>query len=148
MRLIRADGPIADAIRRYDPRLDIRYSWEAKQWAVVFKPSQRWWGMIPKPVAAVQTPSGVVEKLLPEKSDNNISYRTRTQVVGYFKKPSWRAMETLVQSDTWAGKRISQRLKDMKEVTAKEQRRISRDRWFEARKFINWHANNNVMAEC
>ena len=145
MRLIRATGAVADALRRYDPELDIRYSWERQRWAIVFRTRRP--DLIPKPVRTVETKAGVVEQLLPENSEAYISYRTKTYPAAYVKKLGWIAYERLVASDTVLRGSVKTHLAEMEAKREAEYARQAKDRHKEARKYMNWHARTHIMAD-
>lgn len=146
MRLIRATGAVAEAMRRYDPELDVRYSWERRQWAIVYRTRRP--DLIPPPVKNIHTEGGWLEELLPEKSEAYISYRTKTYPAGYVRRLGWSAYERLIQSDTMLRGSVRKQLQKLKDEREIEQRRQSQERWKEARTFINWHARTHPMAEC
>lgn len=145
MRLIRATGAVADALRRRDPNLDVRYSWERRRWAIVHRPRRP--DLIPPPVRPELTAGGIVEHLLPEKSEAYISYRTKTYPIAYVEKLSWLAFRRLVESDTMTAGSVKRQLAAINEARRKEERRQSQDRWKEARSFMNWHARTHVMSD-
>ena len=145
MNLIRATGAVADALRRYDPELDIRYSRERKQWAIVFRTRRP--DLIPPPVSPIKTAASFTEELLPEKSEAYISYRTKTFPAGYVKKLGWPAYSKIIASDTVLRGSVRKRLDELKTVREREQQRQARDRWKEARTYMNWHARTHPMAE-
>lgn len=145
MKLIRATGPVAEALRRYDSDLDVRYSWEKQRWAIVFRTRRP--ELIPKPVRFEKTEAGVREHLMPEKSEAYISYKTKTYPAGYVKRLGWIAYERIVESDTVLRGSVG---KHLAKIEAEKQHEIDRqksDRFKEARKFMNWHARTHIMAD-
>lgn len=145
MRIIRATGPVADALRRYDPELDVRYSWERRRWAIVFRTRRP--DLIPKPVVWTETEAGPAESLAPEYSEAYISYKTKTYPAGYVKRLGWPAYENIVNSDTQLRGSVAGKLKELEEKREKEYAAQKKDRYKEARKFMNWHARTHVMAD-
>ena len=145
MRLLRATGPVADALRRYDHELDVRYSWERRRWAIVFRTRRP--DLIPKPVVWTETKSGPVESLAAENSEAYISYKTKTFPAGYVKKLGWPAYENIVRSDTQMRGSVAGELRKLEEKREKEQEAQRKDRYKEARKFMNWHARTHIMAD-
>ena len=145
MRLIRAAGAVADALRRYDPELDIRYSWERKRWAITFRTRRP--DLIPKPVAWTETASGPVEKLMPEKSEAYISWKTKTYPAGYVKKLGWPAYENIVRSDTQMRGGVASELANLEAAREAVIASDKKDRYKEARKYMNWHARTHPMAD-
>lgn len=148
MHLIRATGPVADALRRYDPNIDVRYSWERRSWAISFRTRRP--DLIPPPVRVKPlgdtAGAGFIEELLPEKSEAYISYRTKTYPAAYVKRLSMHALERIVECDTSRNGSVKSHLKKImaeREAAAHAQ---SKDRWKEARSFMNWHARTNPMA--
>ncbi len=145
MRLIRAKGAVADALRRYDPELDIRYSWERRRWAIVFRTRRP--DLIPKPVVWTETAAGPVAALMPELSEAYISYKTKTYPAGYVKRLGWPAYENIVRSDTQMRGSVVSQLKKLKDERETEYNRKKKDRQLEARKYMNWHARTHPMAD-
>lgn len=145
MKLIRATGAVADALRRYDRDLDVRYSWERRQWAITFRTRRP--DLIPPPVKVVPVAGGWQEEVLPEKSEAYISYQTKTFPAGYVKRLSWKAYEGIVQSDTMLRGSVKRQMTALKNVREAEYKRQSKDRWKEARSYMNWHARTHIMAE-
>lgn len=141
MYLIRATGAVAEALRRYDPNIDVRYSWEHRKWAIAFRTRRP--DLIPPPVRPVITHAGVVEELLPEKSEAYISYRTKTYPAAYVKKLSWKTYDDLIASDTQLQGSVKRQMKHLAEQREIEYRRKSKDRYKEARSFMNWHARTH-----
>ena len=145
MRLIRATGPVADALRRYDPEIDVRYSWERRRWAIVFRTRRP--DLIPKPVVWTETKAGPVESLAAENSEAYISYKTKTYPAGYVKRLGWPAYENIVRSDTQMRGGVAAELKKIEENREAEYAAQKKDRYREARKFMNWHARTHIMAD-
>lgn len=143
--MIRATGAVADALRRYDPNLDVRYSWERKAWAIAFRTRRP--DLIPPPVKAapvgMTTMDGFIEELLPEKSEAYISYRTKTYPAAYVKKLSWHTFEGLIKSDTQLQGSVKRQMKHLEEQRDIEYHRKAKDRYREARSFMNWHARTH-----
>ena len=137
MRVIRATGAVAAALRRYDPNIDVRYSWERRSWAIVFRPRRP--DLIPPPV--------YVDGRMAEQSEAHISYRTKTQPVGYVKKLSWQAAERIISADTARVGPLAKQVAGMQAGRDAEYRRQSKDRFKEARKFMNWHSRTHPMAD-
>ena len=149
MHLIRATGPVADALRRYDPNIDVRYSWERRSWAISFRTRRP--DLIPPPVRVKPlgdtAGAGFVEELLPEKSEAYISYRTKTYPAAYVKRLSWHALERIVQSDVGRNGSVKSQLKKIMADREAADHARSKDRWKEARSFMNWHARTHIMAD-
>lgn len=145
MRVLRATGAVADALRRYDPDIDVRYSWERRQWAIVFRTRRP--DLIPPPVRPVMTAGGVVEELLPERSEAYISYQTKTFPAAYVPKLSWNAMDSIVASDTRLNGSVRRQMRDLKIAREAEAKRKAKDRWKEARSYMNWHGRTHPMAD-
>jgi hypothetical protein len=145
MRLVRATGAVADALRRYDPDIDVRYSWERRRWAIVFRTRRP--DLIPKPVRWVETKIGPVETLAPENSEAYISYKTKTYPAGYVKRLGWTAYENIVRSDTQMRGGVASELKKLEDKREAEYAAAKKDRYKEARKFMNWHARTHIMAD-
>lgn len=144
MRLIRATGAVADALRRYDRNLDVRYSWERRRWAITFRTRRP--DLLPKPVVFQETEGGVVERLMPEKSEAYVSYYTRTYPAAYVDRLNWEVYQRIVESDTMR-EGVARKLKSMSFARDMEYKRQSKDRWKEARSYMNWHARSNIMAD-
>jgi hypothetical protein len=145
MHLIRATGPVAAALRRYDPNLDVRYSWERRSWAISFRTRRP--DLIPRPVRPEITGSGIIEHLMPERSEAYISYRTKTYPAAYVKKLSWNTFERIVASDVGRNGSVTNQVKEIQAARDAEIHRQNKDRWKEARSFMNWHGRNNIMAD-
>ena len=148
MRLIRPQGYVVDALRRYDPNLDVRWSWEKRKWAIVVRPLRP--DMIPPPVKYVKAKEGKggwEEVVLPEKSEAFISYRTETMPVGYFEKLSWAVLGDIVENDTWRKGKVQRQLQKMAEQREKEQKAVAADRRRAAWKYMRWHANKHPEAD-
>ena len=137
MRVIRATGAVAETLRRYDPNIDVRYSWERRSWAIVFRPRRP--DLIPPPVYG--------DGRLAEQSEAHISYRTKTQPVGYVKKLSWQAVEKIIASDTARMGPVAKQIASMQAERDAEYDRKAKDRHKEARKYMNWHARTHPMAD-
>ena len=149
MNLIRATGPVAAAIRRYDPNIEVRYSWERRSWAIAFRTRRP--DLIPPPIRAIplgdSMADGFVEEMLPEKSEAYISYRTKTYPAAYVRRLSWHALERIVQADTGRNGSVKAQLKKIMAEREASEHAKSKDRWKEARTFMNWHARTHIMAE-
>ena len=145
MRLVRATGAVADALRRYDPGMDIRFSWEKNRWAIVFRTRRP--DLIPKPVVWTETKAGPVETLASENSEAYISWKTKTFPAGYVKRLGWPAYENIVRSDTQMRGGVAAELKKIEEKREAEYAAQKKDRYQEARKFMNWHARTHIMAD-
>src|ERR1035437_6761719 len=137
MRLIRATGAVADALRRYDPGMDIRFSPEKNRWAIVFRTRRP--DLIPKPVTWTETEAGPVESLAPENSEAYISYATKTYPAGYVKRLGWPAYENIVRSDTQMRGSVAGELKKLEAAREAAYVAAKKDRQKEARKYMNWH---------
>lgn len=145
MTVIRATGAIADALRRYDPELDIRYSWERRQWAIVYRTRRP--DLLPPPVKNVLTEAGTIEILMPEKSEIYISYRTKTYPAAYVPKLSWNVFHKIIASDTMLRGSVKSQMQQLKQAKAVEARRVAKDRWKEARTYMNWHARTHPLLD-
>lgn len=145
MHLIRATGPVAAALRRYDPNIDVRYSWERRSWAISFRTRRP--DLIPPPVRTELTGSGLLEHILPERSEAYISYRTKTYPAAYVRRLSWLAFDRIVESDAARNGSVAKQIRNIESARASDQYRQSKDRWKEARSFMNHHARTNVMAD-
>lgn len=102
--------------------------------------------LLPKPVYFTTTKAGVLEKKMPEKSEAYITYHTRTYPVAYVDKLNWDVYYRIVQSDC-ATSSINKRLSEDKAKREIAYRAQSKDRWREARSYMNWHARTNIMAD-
>lgn len=145
MRLVRATGAVADALRRYDSGMDIRFSWERNRWAIVFHTRRP--DLIPKPVVWKETKAGPVEALAPENSEAYISYKTKTYPAGYVKRLGWPAYENIVRTDTQLRGSVAGELAKLEAARVAEYDRQKKDRYKEARKFMNWHKRTHIMAD-
>lgn len=149
MQVIRATGAVADALRRYDPNIEIRYSWERKSWAIAFRTRRP--DLIPPPIKSVPIGSysgnGFIEELLPEKSEAYISYRTKTYPAAYVKKLSWKTFDQLIASDTMMTGSVKRQMKTLDDKRNIEYHRQNKDRWKEARTYMKWHARTHPMAD-
>lgn len=145
MKLIRATGAVVEALRRYDPDIDVRYSWERRRWAIAFRTRRP--DLIPPPVYSVPTEAGYVESLLPEKSEAYVSYKTKTYPVAYVSRLSWKTYEDVIKSDTVFRGSVRKRLQQLADAREIEARRQAKDRWKEARTYMNWHARTHVMSD-
>jgi hypothetical protein len=145
MKVVRPQGSaVVAALKRYDKNLDVRWSWQKRMWAVVTRPLRP--DLIPAPMKWVQTATGWMEGRLPEKSEAAVSFRTKTMPVGYVKHLSWDLVRQIIETDTWRNGRIAKQLAKMQEAAERDRMRVSRDRWREARKYMNWHARTHPMA--
>ena len=145
MRLVRATGAVADALRRYDPGMDIRFSPEKNRWAIVFRTRRP--DLIPKPVVWKETEAGPVETLAPENSEAYISYKTKTYPAGYVKRLGWPAYENIVRNDTVMRGSVAGKLAELEAKREAEYSAAKKDRYKEARKFMNWHKRTHIMAD-
>ena len=144
MKVIRASGAVADALRRYDSNLDVRFSWERRMWAITYRTRRP--DLMPKPVRFTETEAGVIESRLPEKSEAYISYHTRTFPALWVSHLNWDVFKRVVESDGMRSN-VNKRLKEMaikRDLAYKAQQK---DRWKEARSYMNWHARTHPMAE-
>ncbi len=144
MRLIRATGAVADALRRYDRNLDIRYSWEHRKWAITYRTRRP--DLLPKPVMFVESEAGPQMQTLAEKSEGHISYRTQTYPAAYVDRLGWPVFRKIVESDSMRAS-VRRRLKILEEQREAEYRAKAKDRWKEARTYMNWHARTHIMAD-
>ncbi len=145
MRIVRATGAVADALRRYDPGMDVRFSWERNRWAITFRTRRP--DLIPKPVRFTETAAGVIETIMPENSEAYISYKTKTFPAGYVKRLGWPAYENIVRSDTQMRGSVAGKLKELEEAREAAYVAAKKDRQKEARKYMNWHARTHIMAD-
>lgn len=113
-------------------------------WAITFRTRRP--DLLPVPVTHVGTLAGVVEERMAELSEAHISYRTKTYPAAYVGKLSWDAFERIVRSDT-TKVGVGRALKDIAGKRQIEQYKQSKERWKEARSYMNWHARNNIMAD-
>ena len=145
MQMIRATGAVADALRRYDPNLEVRYSWERKSWAIAFRTRRP--DLIPPPVRPTalgeHAGAGFVDELLPEKSEAYISYRTKTYPAAYVKRLSWHTYEGLIKSDTQLQGSVKRQMKHLEEQRDIEYLRKKQDRYRGARDYMRWHARTH-----
>ena len=145
MHVVRPQGSaVVAALKRYDKNLDVRWSWQKKAWAIVTRPLRP--DLIPAPMRWMQTAAGWVEARLPEKSEAYVSFRTKTMPVGYVKHLSWDLVRQITTTDTWRNGRVARQLQKMQEAAERDRMRVARDRWREARKYMNWHARTHPMA--
>ena len=145
MRLVRATGAVADALRRYDPGMDIRFSPEKNRWAIVFRTRRP--DLIPKPVTWTETAAGPVESLAPENSEAYISWKTKTYPAGYVKKLGWPAYENIVRNDTLMRGSVASELAKIEAAREAVIAAEKKERYKEARKFMNWHKRTHIMAD-
>ena len=128
MRIIVARGPVVDALRRYDPGLRVRWSWEKGMWAVdapLRRMDTEW--MLP-PVFYETTPSGVVEHLLPELSDRYIDYHEHRYTICWSKSLDWRLYYAIAARDSYrkCGGAAGEFVRNYKErAAARERKRAS-----------------------
>lgn len=93
-----AHGPVVDALKRYDPGLRVRWSYEKNAWAVEAPLLSRE-DMLP-PVFYEQKPNGeYIERLLPELSERYISYRDGTYVLCWVKQLKTPLVGIIAQRD-------------------------------------------------
>lgn len=143
--MIRPQGSaVVAALKRHDKNLDVRWSWQKRMWAIVTRPLRP--DLIPVPMKWAKTAAGWVDERLPERSEAAVSFRTQTMPVGYVKNLSWDLVRQIVTTDTWRNGRVAKQLKAMQEAAERDRMRVARDRWKEARKFMNWHARTHPMA--
>ena len=128
MRIIEARGPMVEALRRYDPGLRARWSWEKKTWAVDAPLKRHDSGWMLPPVRYEATPQGVIEHLMPELSDRYIEYHGRRYTVCWARHLDWRLYWAIVGRDShrmqggaagefvkrWKEREQAQRIKDAK----------------------------------
>ena len=86
------------------------------------------------------------DERLPVLSEAAISFRTKTMPIGYVSRLSWNVYEQLMATDTQRQGRVAKQLQRMQEVAERDRMRVARDRWKEARKYMNWHARTHPMA--
>lgn len=145
MRVVRPQrSAVVAALKRYDKNLDVRWSWQKKMWAVVTRPLRP--DLIPAPMRWAKEASGWVERRLPELSEHALSFRTKTMPVGYVKHLSWDLVRQIASTDTWRNGRVAKQLARMQESAERSRMSVARDRWREARSYMNWHARTHPMA--
>lgn len=113
-------------------------------WAITFRTRRP--DLLPKPVRFVITGGGTIEELLPERSEAYISYRTKTYPAAYVNRLSWNTFNRMVESDS-ARATVTKRLKELEVQREIQHRAKSKDRWKEARSYMNWHARTHPMAD-
>lgn len=113
-------------------------------WALTTRPLRP--ELIPAPVRWMKTEAGWAEQKLDEFSEAHIAYRTKTMPIGYVARLTWSVFVQVVETDTWRNGRISRQLARMQEVAERDRKRVSQDRWREARKYMNWHARTHPMS--
>ena len=102
--------------------------------------------MIPLPMRWAKTDSGWIDEALPERSEAALSFRTKTMPVGYVPRISWDLLHQLAESDAQRQGKVTERLQKMRETEERDRKRVSKDRWREARGYLNWHARTHPMA--
>ena len=135
---------VVSALKRYDPNLDIRFSWQKGKWAITTRPLRP--DLIPPPIRWEKGEEGWGETMLPERSEARISYRTKTMPVAYVGRLSAEAISQVIEADTWKNGRIERQLEKMQEVVERDRMIVKRDRWREARDYMKWHARTHPMA--
>lgn len=99
---------MVDALRRYDPGLRVRWSPEKKKWAVTAPFNAPNPNVIPKPVRFVRVGTAgdfYEEVLLPENSERNIQYRTRTYVICWATRLTPALIPAIAQRDSHRSKK-------------------------------------------
>ena len=99
MRIVEARGPVVEALKKHDPGLRVRWSWEWGKWVVdapwlAFDTS-----FVPPPVRYEQTSAGWVETLEPERSERRILYADRRYVVCRCGRIDWPLYHAIVRRD-------------------------------------------------
>lgn len=98
MRIIEARGPVVDALKRYDPGLRVRWSFEKKKWAVDAPLKDR--RDIAPPVFYERLPGNqYIEHLLPEKSERYINYHSGRYPVCFAVKLNKALLPAIAQRD-------------------------------------------------
>lgn len=142
--LIRAAGPAAAALRRYDRNLDIRYSWERRKWAVTVRTRLK--GMVPPPVRYERVGGIFVTHLLPEKSERYISFHTKTIAVAYVDHVTTSVVDQIVASDSWRrGNSATRRVREVEEARVRGATTDKKARSREARKFLSFMHRRDPM---
>lgn len=100
-----AQGSGVAALKRYDPTLRVRWSFEKKAWAVDAPYKKFDAQFLPAPVRYVQSGTIVEEKLLPELSERRILYRDKRYLVCATKVLDRRLLYAVVAHDTHRNKR-------------------------------------------
>lgn len=113
-------------------------------WAITFRTRRP--DLLPKPVTFIETEAGPQEKLLPERSEAYISYRTKTYPAAYVNRLSWNTYNRMIESDC-ARATVTKRLKELEAKREIQNYAKSKDRWKEARSYMNWHARTHIMAD-
>lgn len=146
MQVVRPQGSaVVATLKRYDRHLDVRWSWQKRMWAIVTRPLRP--DLIPAPMRWAKTEAGVwTDERLPERCEAAVSFRTKTMPVGYVKHLSWDLVRQVIGNDTWRNGRLAKQLKAMQESAERDRLRVAKDRWREARSFMNWHARTHPMA--
>lgn len=99
MRIIEARGPVVNQLKRYDPGLRIRWSWEKKKWAVE-APVRRQDKLVP-PVFYEPVGEGEwIEHILPELSERYITYQEKMYVICWTKNLDTRLVDAVVKRDS------------------------------------------------
>jgi hypothetical protein len=102
-RIIEASGPVVAALKRYDPGLRVRWSWEKRKWAVdapfAESTDPR---AIPKPVRFEQVDGTGhwVARLMPEYSERNIQFRDNRYVVCWAKRLTPALVSAIAKRDS------------------------------------------------
>ena len=125
--------------------MDIRFSPEKNRWAIVFRTRRP--DLIPKPVVWTETKAGPIESLAPENSEAYISWKTKTYPAGYVKKLGWPAYENIVRSDTLMRGSVASELAKIEAAREAVIAADKKERYKEARKFMNWHKRTHIMAD-
>lgn len=108
MTVIEASGPWVKALKRYDPGLRVRWSYEKNKWAVdaPFKSDNPDW--CTPPVAHEQLANGQwVERVLPFRSEKYIQYRSKRYVVCWTTHIDRRVFNAIVEKDTYRHKNLA-----------------------------------------
>lgn len=101
MQLKLARGPWVDALRRYDPGLRVRWSWEKRKWCVDAPAKTMDSKLLVPPVwfERIGDSDSWVEHTLPMASDKYISYHSHRYIICWSPHVDRRLYEAIVKRD-------------------------------------------------
>lgn len=137
-----------EELRRYDPELGVRYSWERRKWAITRKVMPLMWASIPRPVRRIpRRGGGADEVILDPRSELSLNYRNKTEVVGFVRDLNKDAVKEVLRMDGWRrGNDINKRIGNLEMMQEKQREFARKDRVHAAYDFLRSGWRRNPMS--
>lgn len=135
-------------LKRYDPDLGARYSWEKKKWAITRKVMPIVWQSIPRPVRKIRSSGGGVEEVNADsRSELALNWKNKTAVIGFVRDLTKEVIRQVLRMDGWRrGNDINRRIENVEAIQQKQREFEKKDRSRAAYDFLRSGVRRNIMS--